>query len=158
MQLSCPKCGTRDVRVSHRATFGEQIRSIFGIYPLRCRRCRTRWETSVWESGDWRFARCPHCYRQELTTWSEQYYHPPRGILLMLRLGATPYRCAACRRNFASFRKCKEKFTWRHQERPASPEGSGPDVPEQDASLPEQSVQMQPDSNNDIDNLKPTGS
>jgi hypothetical protein len=34
-----------------------------------------------------------------------------------LRLGATPYRCTACRCNFASFKKCKERFMWRHQER-----------------------------------------
>jgi len=130
MQLSCPKCGTRDVRVSHLLGFGEQIRSLFGIYPLRCRRCRSRWETSVWESGDWRFARCPKCYRQELTTWSEQYYRPPRGTLILLRLGATPYRCAACRNNFASFRKCKEKFTWRHNDRPmAVPPAPVVDVP-----------------------------
>ena len=33
-------------------------------------------------------------------------------VVLMLRLGATPYRCAACRCNFASFRPCKEKYSW----------------------------------------------
>ena len=37
------------------------------------------------------------CYRQELATWSEQYYHAPRWTRILLRLGATPYRCAACR-------------------------------------------------------------
>lgn len=31
----------------------------------------------------------------------------------MLRLGATPYRCAPCRCNFASFRPCKERYSWR---------------------------------------------
>jgi len=35
----------------------------------------------------------------------------------MLQAGATPYRCAACRCNFASFRGCKEKFAWRHKTR-----------------------------------------
>jgi hypothetical protein len=52
-----------------------------------------------------------------LTTWSEEYYHPPTSIRLKLRAGATPYRCAACRCNFASFLKCKEKFSWRHKTR-----------------------------------------
>lgn len=113
MQLSCPKCGLRDVRVSQRQGFGEWMRAIVGIYPLRCRRCRERWETSVWASGDWKYARCPRCYRQDLTTWSEQYYHPPRWTVIMLRFGATPYRCAPCRCNFASFRPCKERFSWR---------------------------------------------
>ncbi len=117
MQLSCPKCGTREVRVSHRQTIFEVLRSLVGIYPLRCRRCRYRWETSVWSSGAWKYARCPRCYRQELTTWSEQYYHPPRWTLFLLRVGATPYRCAACRCNFASFRRCKERFSWRHKTR-----------------------------------------
>ena len=121
MQLACPKCGLRDIRVSHRRGFGELLRALVGVYPLRCRRCNERWETSVWESGDWRYARCPKCYRQELTTWSEQYYNPPRSIVLRLRLGATPYRCAACRCNFASFKKCKERFSWRHREPEMAP-------------------------------------
>jgi hypothetical protein len=69
----------------------------------------------VWSDGAWKYARCPRCYRQELTTWSEHYYHPPRLIVMLLRLGATPYRCAACRCNFASFKRCKERFSWRHQ-------------------------------------------
>lgn len=113
MQLACPQCGTRDVRVSHRQSIAEVLKSIFGIYPLRCRRCRTRWETSVWAGGAWKYARCPRCYRQDLSTWSEQYYHPPSFTRLKLRFGATPYRCAACRCNFASFKPCKEKFSWR---------------------------------------------
>src|SRR5579883_2475093 len=113
MQLACPQCGTHDVWVSHSQNLGEVLKGIFGIYPLRCRRCRTRWETSVWASGAWRYARCPRCYRQDLTTWSEQYYHPPTTTRVMLRFGATPYRCAPCRCNFASFKPCKEKFSWR---------------------------------------------
>ena len=113
MQLACPHCGTRDVRVSQRQDFGEYFKALLGIYPLRCRRCRTRWLTSAWASGAWRFARCPRCYRQELTTWSEQYYRPGRWTTLLLRLRATPYRCAACRCNFASFKPCKEKYSWR---------------------------------------------
>jgi hypothetical protein len=113
MQLSCPKCGTRDVRVSHKTSMWEEVRALFGVYPLRCRKCRTRWKTSVWADGAWKFARCPRCYRQDLSTWSEQYYHPPRWTVILLRCGATPYRCPACRCNFASFRACKEKHSWR---------------------------------------------
>jgi hypothetical protein len=118
MQLACPKCGTREIRVSRRKGLMERLKGSLGIYPLRCRRCRHRWLTSVWASGAWRFARCPRCYRQDLTTWSEQYYHPPRWVVFQLRMGATPYRCAACRCNFASFRPCKEKFSWRHEHKP----------------------------------------
>ena len=103
MQLSCPKCGTRDVRVSHRQGIAEHIRRSL--------------DTAAHVTSAWLYARCPKCYRQELTTCSEQYYHPPRWTLVMLRCGATPYRCAACRCNFASFRPCKERFSWRHQNR-----------------------------------------
>jgi hypothetical protein len=126
MQLSCPKCGTREVRVSHRRTVAELVRSLVGIYPMRCRRCRHRWETSAWFSGAWKYARCPRCYRQELTTWSEQYYHPPSWTKFLLRVGATPYRCAACRCNFASFKRCKERFSWRHKTRVEPAPGAGP--------------------------------
>ena len=129
MQLECPKCGSRDARVAHCRSLGEWFKGIVGIYPLRCRRCKTRWATSTWEAAAWKFARCPKCYRQELSTWSEQHYSPPRWTLLRLRLGATPYRCAACRCNFASFKKCKEKFAWRHQERPHTPEEIESDSP-----------------------------
>ena len=40
MQLACPKCGTRDIRVSHRQTILEHVEALLGIYPLRCRRCQ----------------------------------------------------------------------------------------------------------------------
>ena len=121
MQLSCPQCGSRDARVAHRAGLGEWLKSLFGVYPLRCRRCKTRWLTSTWEAAAWKYARCPRCYRQELSTWSEHYYSPPSWTTFQLRMGATPYRCAACRCNFASFKRCKAKFAWRHQDRPHTP-------------------------------------
>ena len=121
MQLNCPNCGSRDARVVHRRGFKEWLRGLFGVYPLRCRRCQTRWLTSMWESGAWLYARCPKCYRQELTTWNEKFYNPARSVVIKLSLGAKRYRCAACRCNFASFRRRKGKFTWRHQERPYTP-------------------------------------
>jgi hypothetical protein len=113
MQLACPKCGRREARVSRRKNIIEYFTGLFGVYALRCRRCKTRWTTSVWSQGGWKFARCPQCYRQELSTWSEQYYNPPRWTVMLLRFGATPYRCPLCRCNFASFRPCKERLSWR---------------------------------------------
>lgn len=115
MQLVCPRCGTRETKVAPRVGFVEFLKGLVGTYPLKCRRCQHRWLTSAWEEGAWKYARCPRCYRQELTTWSERYYHPPLWTVTLLRLGATPYRCPACRCNFASFRPCKERFTWRHE-------------------------------------------
>jgi hypothetical protein len=54
----------------------------------------------------------------------------------MLRLGATPYRCAACRCNFASFKECKERFMWRHETRvsPATEPGTEPQPQEETQS------------------------
>jgi hypothetical protein len=129
MKLTCPKCGTRDARISHRRSLAESFKTLFGIYPLRCPRCRARWFTSVWEDSGWKYARCPRCYRQELSTWSEQYYRAPTWTIWMLRLGATPYRCPVCRCNFAGFRACRERLTWRSRtdrpdtETPLRPQG-----------------------------------
>ncbi len=122
MQLTCVKCGARDARVSHPQTIWESLKAWCGIYQLRCRKCQKRWETSVWGNRAWKYARCPRCYRQELTTWSEQYYNSPRIVTFMLRLGATPLRCPACRCNFASFKPCRERFTWRHKTRQDLPD------------------------------------
>jgi len=135
MQLSCPKCGAREVRLSHRQGIKERLKGLIGVSQLRCRRCRHRWETSAWASGAWHYARCPRCYRQELTTWSEHYYNPAKWTVMLLRLGATPYRCTACRCNFASFKACKEQFTWRHQTlaQPATPQIERPPGPVQSA-------------------------
>jgi hypothetical protein len=115
MQLACPSCGTREVRVSHPQGLGEYLKSLMGVSPLRCRRCQSRWETSVWSNGSWKYARCPRCYRQELTSFVTQRYHPTRWTRFLLRLGASPLRCPACRCNFATFRPQKGKFAWRHQ-------------------------------------------
>ena len=118
----CPKCRNRSLRISEMRTFGEHLRSLFGRYPMRCRHCGHRFETGVFTFADWRYARCPKCYRTELSTWSEQFYHPTWLITARLRLGATPYRCESCRCNFASFLACKERFSWRRrrpQEQPA---------------------------------------
>lgn len=109
MQLSCPNCGTRDVRVAQRRGMGEYLRGLIGIYPLRCRRCKTRWETSAWANAAWKYARCPKCYRQQLTTWSLKFYNPPALMRMKLQLGGSPFRCAACRCNFVSFRPRKER-------------------------------------------------
>jgi hypothetical protein len=69
----------------------------------------------MWEGGAWLYARCPRCYRQDLTTWSLEYYHPPTSTMLKLNLGAKRYRCAACRCNFASFKPCRDKVAWRRR-------------------------------------------
>lgn len=117
MQLACPNCGTRDVRVSHPQGLVQHLKNFVGVSGLRCRRCSNRWETSVWADGSWKYARCPRCYRQELTKWTIQYYKPSRWTRFLLRIGASPRRCPACRCNFASFKPQKAIFAWQHQVR-----------------------------------------
>jgi len=111
MQLSCPICGTRDVHTSRRYGLVELIKGLAGIFPLLCRRCGHRWLTHTWDA----YAHCPRCYRQELTTWSELEDVESFRTVALLRLGAVPYRCSACQRNFASFKPCKDRFSWRQR-------------------------------------------
>lgn len=116
----CPSCGSRHVRVSEPRNFRERLFEWAGIYQLRCKECRARYQGSVWHPKNVIYARCPRCYRMELSTWSEQYYNPPAFTVLALRLGATPYRCEFCRCNFASWRACKERFLWRNHRKGAA--------------------------------------
>jgi len=122
MQLTCPNCGTRDVRVSSPQGLVQNLKSLVGVSRMRCRRCSNRWQTSAWANRSWKYARCPRCFRQELTKWTAQYYSPTRWTRLLLKMGASPRRCPACRCNFASFRPQKEDFSWRHQVREPVPQ------------------------------------
>ena len=117
MDAACPACGTRDVRLAHSHGLGERFLELFGVYPLRCKHCQTRFSGKLWKISQVRYAHCPKCYRTELSTWSEQYYNPSSSVKLKLALGATPYRCEFCRCNFASFRACRERFSWRRYRR-----------------------------------------
>jgi hypothetical protein len=107
----CPQCGAQDVRVCSLQGLGELLRRAYGRYTVRCRRCGHRFEAAIWRVDTFKYARCPKCYRLELTTWSERLYNVPFSIRVRLRLGATRYRCEYCRCNFASFRLRKERFS-----------------------------------------------
>lgn len=79
---------------------------------MRCADCSARYTESLWQFGNWRYARCPKCYRMDLGTWSESHYIIPWNIRLLLGLGAKKFRCEICRCNFASFRWLKERFSF----------------------------------------------
>jgi hypothetical protein len=112
---TCPSCGGHSLRASKIRGAVERLRSFVGIFPFRCRQCGARFSTSLWDPGNWRYARCPNCLGTELSRWSEHYYNAPPGLRMLVRLGATRYRCEFCRRNFASFRACKERFSWKRR-------------------------------------------
>lgn len=109
----CPSCGSKDVRVSRQLTVLESVGTIFGHYPVRCRRCNTRFTSGIWKISLATYAKCPRCYRTDLSNWDVEKYDVPARIRLKLSLGANPLRCEYCRCNFASFRPRYERFSWR---------------------------------------------
>lgn len=116
-QAVCPGCHSRAVRLSRSRTLWEGLLAWAGVYSFRCRKCRRRFRAPVWHIRDLVYAHCPRCYRQALSTWSEQNYNVPFATAIKLRLGATAYRCEVCRCNFASYRPRRERFMWRRRER-----------------------------------------
>jgi len=110
LNLTCPECGSRNIRSSLSRTVGERIMKAFGFFQLRCRDCDARFKHQIWDPLNSFFARCPRCYRQDLSTWSRDYYRAPTLWLLQMKLGARAHRCEYCRNNFVSFRPAKMKF------------------------------------------------
>ena len=46
----------------------------------------------------------------DLSTWSLHHYHVSGWKVLLVNLGANPYRCEHCRHNFVSLRRRKYRF------------------------------------------------
>jgi len=110
MPVVCPYCGSRHLRYAHRRTVSERLWSLLGVRPLRCRDCRRRFVDRTWRLSSLRYARCPNCWRMDLNTWSLEEHRASIGQMLLLRMGARPYRCEYCRINFVSFRERLAKF------------------------------------------------
>ncbi len=113
MPIACPKCASRNLRYSRRRTASERIWSLIGVRPLRCRDCRYRFVARTWRLSDLKYARCPQCWRMDLSLWSEKDRHLTLTMALRMALGAKPFRCEYCRINFLSFRRRHEKFTFK---------------------------------------------
>jgi predicted Zn-ribbon and HTH transcriptional regulator len=113
MPITCPNCGSRNLRYSRFRSFSERGWSWLGIRPLRCRDCRLRFIDRTWQLSDLRFARCPRCWRMDLALWNPKDAHISMFMAIRLGLGAKPYRCEYCRVNFVSFRARHERFSYR---------------------------------------------
>lgn len=111
MTIACPHCGSRDVRTSLPRNMWERIGKALGRMMLRCRDCDKRFSYTIWDLRNAVYARCPRCYRLDLSMWDTSHYHAPTRWLIMMRLGAKPRRCEACRTNFVSFRPAKMKYS-----------------------------------------------
>lgn len=117
--LTCPFCGSYNLRYSRIRSLSERIWSWVGIRPLRCRDCRQRFVDRTWRVENVFFARCPNCWRLDLGRWSTQDYRPTLWQSLWLRLGANPWRCEYCRTNFVSFRPRKQRYRYRRSSAPS---------------------------------------
>lgn len=146
MPLTCPTCGSRNLRPSAYQDSEERFRALFFVAPLRCKDCRTRFVSRTVFPEDLFYAHCPNCDRMDLNAWTGKTYHPSGWMMVKVFLGAHKWRCEYCRVNFASFRERKEAFTfsrWRNRnpelvaektpEAPTPADGPGKRTPESDS-------------------------
>jgi len=123
LTISCPECGSREIRSSLSRTIGERISKFFGFFQFRCKDCDARFSGQIWDAWNMFYAKCPRCYRMDLSTWAIDHYRSSTLQLAKLKLGAHPHRCEYCRNNFVGFRPAKYKFT-RGRKTPVTPEAS----------------------------------
>ena len=109
-ETHCPKCGSRDVRPARGRSLIESTLSIAGFHPARCHQCAHRFLARPFGITKLRWAKCPRCYRMDLSTWDPKYYRVGAWTSFILALGANRWRCEACRCNFASFRPRQRKY------------------------------------------------
>ncbi len=105
-----------------------------GIVPIRCRDCQGRYVGKLFSPLDFIYARCPRCFRQDLSTWDLDHYHIRAWVRLKLAIGAHPWRCEACRCNFASFRLRKLRFHYHRRVRQAPTQATESDNQAQGAT------------------------
>jgi hypothetical protein len=110
MRVACPHCRSKNVRESLSYSFGEHIGKWLGFLKLRCRDCDERFTQQIWDLRNLVYARCPRCYRLDLSRWDLSHYHVGAFSRLRLKIGARPHRCEACRCNFVGFRPAKLKY------------------------------------------------
>ncbi|MGO9240084.1 MAG: hypothetical protein ACLQBJ_04660 [Bryobacteraceae bacterium] len=106
----CPYCGAMRVRVAHVHTLGDYWRLLHGSFPARCAECSARFIIRGPGFGALFNAECPRCLRQDLSTWDPRHYHATFWMRVRLFFGASRWRCEACRCNFISFLRRKEKY------------------------------------------------
>ncbi|MCC6585698.1 MAG: hypothetical protein IT168_03180 [Bryobacterales bacterium] len=103
MMSVCPNCGSERVHVSRgRSLFG-RLAYCLGLSTVYCKNCHHRLSEmdNWWDNVRW--ARCPICYRRDLTDWAEKYLYPRSWERFQVLIGARKHRCRYCRLNFVSF-------------------------------------------------------
>jgi DNA-directed RNA polymerase subunit RPC12/RpoP len=115
--IECPKCGSRYLRPAKPRNFSERLAALWFVSPVRCRDCKNRFRARTVSLRQQRFARCPRCFRMDLSIWSVNSFDPPFWGKVKLSLGGHRWRCEYCRLSFVSFRRRKEVFSFRRWER-----------------------------------------
>ena len=130
MPLTCPNCGSRNLRPARYENSAERTKALLFVSPLRCKDCRLRFISRTVFLEDFLYARCPKCDRMDLNGWTGKTYKATGWTHFKVSMGANKWRCEYCRINFASFRERKEEFSfsrWKKRnpdavaEKPASP-------------------------------------
>jgi hypothetical protein len=105
---------------------------------MRCLDCKNRFIARTFAWSELRFARCPKCFRMDLSAWLTNSSKPNFWGQVKLVFGAHRWRCEYCRLNFVSLRRRSEVFSFKRWERfqqraeQQRAEGSGlsPDMPQ----------------------------
>jgi DNA-directed RNA polymerase subunit RPC12/RpoP len=108
MTVACPRCNSKRLRILRHHGLMGIVQRIAGIERVVCRDCGAKFQQSVLGIGDLLYAKCPRCFRTDLSTWDLRHYSPRLGIRMKLKFGAQRFRCDRCRMNFASFRPRQE--------------------------------------------------
>ncbi len=107
----CPSCGSRYLRPSRPPQFFGESRPV----PIRLSHALPRLQAPASsrtqsQLSELRFARCPQCFRMDLTAWSGRTFVPPFWSRVKLMFGAHRWRCEYCRLEFlpacAGEKKC----------------------------------------------------
>ena len=87
--VRCPSCGSAHLRASLQLTPFERFLELFGALYLRCRDCDERFRLGLLDVRSWMYAKCPSCYRMDLTTWKRERYRLTERIVR---------KCRGCKR------------------------------------------------------------
>lgn len=99
--MICPVCKHVGARRSRRQTAADYILGVFGVYPWRCRECRTRFHARMMGLSDALHAHCPICGNPDLKRIAPEHVRSP--LSLIWRVCHLPaLRCEPCRHKFFS--------------------------------------------------------
>lgn len=109
-QIACPHCACADTRMEGASGFREHLIAPFGFYAFRCQNCYRRFLHKPLSLASIAYAKCPRCFRMDLSAWDPKRYYKGFWEQLILTLGASCWRCEPCRVNFLSFRPRRDCY------------------------------------------------